>query len=234
MKGILLCTIASFASLARAADGWGGSIALTSDYLLRGVSQSEGAAALQADLHYDLPSGLLMGLWASSVKLNSQEPTTTEIDAFLGYRWSVGPEWSTKLSAIHYAYPWNDPDAHYDYDEIVAGAAYLDRWFLTVAYSPNTSRYSPQGLIRNRAAFSYDTALQIPLKWALSGSAGIGYYDVSRLVGTGYWYWNAGLGYDFPPLHLDVTYAGTSRSAPALLYNDGRLRRWAVTLMWRF
>jgi len=234
MKGILLCIIASFASLARAADSWGGSIALTSDYVLRGVSQSDGKAAVQVDLHYDLPSGLLAGLWASSVKLNSQEPTTAEVDAFLGYRWPVGNDWSTKLTAIHYAYPWNSPDAHYDYDEIIAGAAYLDRVFVTAAYSPNTSRYSNRGLIRNRAAFSYDTALQIPLKQAFSASAGVGYYDVSRLVGTGYWYWNAGLGYDFRPFHLDVTYVGTSRSVPALLYNDGKLHRWSATLMWRF
>ena len=41
----------------------GGSIAFTTDYVLRGVSQSHGAGALQAQIHYQTPGGWLAGLW---------------------------------------------------------------------------------------------------------------------------------------------------------------------------
>src|SRR5256886_13905349 len=40
---------------------WGGSLAVTSDYIYRGVSESNGRAALQADVHADTPQGTFAG-----------------------------------------------------------------------------------------------------------------------------------------------------------------------------
>jgi hypothetical protein len=51
----------------RAVDGWGGSLDLTSDYFVRGVSRSDDHAALQLDVHYVDSSGLVAGAFVSRI-----------------------------------------------------------------------------------------------------------------------------------------------------------------------
>ena len=58
-----------------AADVWGGSLALTSDYFVRGISRSNDQAALQLDLHYLNASGFVAGLFASNTQIDPDEPT---------------------------------------------------------------------------------------------------------------------------------------------------------------
>ena len=52
-------TLASTQSMA--ANEWGGSVALSSDYYVRGISRTNDQPALQLDLHYTDPSGFFAG-----------------------------------------------------------------------------------------------------------------------------------------------------------------------------
>jgi hypothetical protein len=52
-----------------ATDVWGGSLDLTSDYLVRGISRSDDHAALQLDLHLLDSSGLAAGVFASTLSV---------------------------------------------------------------------------------------------------------------------------------------------------------------------
>jgi uncharacterized protein (TIGR02001 family) len=219
---------------AAAGERWGGSITLTTDYRLHGISQSDESPAIQADLHYDAASGWLAGLWASSVKLGPYWSTSAEIDTFLGYRWAVGRDWSAKLTAVHYAYPWNSPAGQYDYDELVAGAAYLDRLVLTVAYSPNAAPLPTRRWAGSGTALSYELTLRQPLRGGLSAAGGVGHYEVSSQVSSSYWYWSAGLGYGLERLHFDLTYFGTSDSAKAFFYKDVSGNAWSGTVTLSF
>src|SRR5882724_8964664 len=99
---------------------FGGSIGFTTDYLLRGISQSDGHGALQAELHYQTPNDWVAGLWASSVDVSPADGKTAELNVFAGRSWQLTENWSSKLIAIHYAYPWNEPAGLYDYDELAA------------------------------------------------------------------------------------------------------------------
>jgi hypothetical protein len=73
-----------------------------------------------------------------------------------------------------------------------------------------------------------------PIVGRLSGFAGAGYYDLSELVGTGYWYGSAGVVYDLPRLHLEVSRVQTSAAAKRLFYGGIADNRWTATLMWTF
>jgi uncharacterized protein (TIGR02001 family) len=75
---------------ARGAEGdrWGGSVGVTSDYLVRGISRSNDHAALQIDLHYLDASGFVAGLFASNARISSRWPSSVELDAFIGYVWN--------------------------------------------------------------------------------------------------------------------------------------------------
>ena len=219
---------------ALANDRWGGSVALTSDYRLRGVSQSDGSAALQADVHYDSPGGWLAGIWASSVELYSQETTRIELNAFLGYRWAINSDWSARLVASHYAYPWNSAAKRYAYDDLTAGAAWRDRLFFSATWSPNSSIVSTRGFGWERSTLTYDITARAPVTSRLSGVAGVGYYDLSELIGTGYWYGSAGLAYDLPRLHFDVSRIQNSAAANRLFHGGVADNNWTATVMWTF
>ena len=225
--------------LAASADGEaaghvGGSVAVTTDYLLRGVSQSHGSPALQADLHYQAVSGWLAGVWASSVELNPKYGRTAELNIFAGYSRLLAADWSMKVVAVHYAYPGIEPAGLYRYDELIAGAAYRDLVFMTLAVSPNTPHETAAGVTHDRTALSSELALRLPLHGTWSALGGLGYYELQGPEGAGYGYWSAGLGYDFEPWHLEMAWFGTADGAAELFDADMPLSRWAATLIWHF
>jgi uncharacterized protein (TIGR02001 family) len=229
--------LAFIALPALANDRWGGSVALTSDYRLRGITQSDGVAAWQADVHYDSPSGWIAGLWASSVRLyggSYESNETVELNAFLGRQWRLDSDWSARVVVSHYAHPWDSFSRNYDYDDVMLGTAWRDRLFLTATWSPNTSIVSSRGVAWDRSALNYDVTGRAPIAGRLSGFAGAGYYDLSELVGTGYWYGSAGVVYDLPWLHLEVSRVQTSAAAKRLFYGGIADNRWTATLMWTF
>jgi uncharacterized protein (TIGR02001 family) len=213
---------------------WGGSVALTTDYLLRGVSQTGGSPAVQAELHFQTQAGWLGGLWASNVDVNPADGRTAELNAFFGYAHPIAGDWSMKLVAVHYAYPGNSPADFYNYDELIAGAAYRDVFFVTATISPNTPHEAAPGLARDHTALSYELGLRYPLQGAWSALGGVGYYDLKAPDSAGYAYWSAGVGYDFEPWHLEIAWFGTSHAAAALFDEDRPSNRLAATLIWRF
>src|SRR5277367_5896034 len=101
-----------------AADQWGGSLSITSDYLVRGVSRSNNQAALQLDLHYLNSSGFVAGVFASNTQIDPNDGRDVELDAFVGFAWTAGSDWRGRILASHYAYPWNQDGSGYNYDEI--------------------------------------------------------------------------------------------------------------------
>jgi len=76
-------TLASTQS--NAANEWGGSVALTSDYFVRGISRSSDHPALQLDLQYANLSGFLAGAFASNTQIDSSERRDVELSGFVGY-----------------------------------------------------------------------------------------------------------------------------------------------------
>jgi uncharacterized protein (TIGR02001 family) len=237
-RGPLACVAAGIFLAAQTASEaevrWGGSVALTTDYLLRGVSQTDGSPAVQAELHFQTQTGWLGGLWASNVEVNPEDGRTAELNAFFGYSHPIAGEWSMKLVAVHYAYPGNSPADFYNYDELIAGAAFRDVFFVTATISPNTPHEADPGVARDHTAVSYELALRYPLQGTWSALGGVGYYDLKAPDTAGYAYWSAGVGYDFEPWHLEIAWFGTGHAAAALFDEDRPSNRLAATLIWRF
>jgi uncharacterized protein (TIGR02001 family) len=215
-------------------DRFGGSLAVTSDYVYRGVTQTYGRPAVQADLHYAATAGWSVGLWGSTIELNRWDGRTVELDAYAGYRWQLSDDWSAKTSVVHYDYPWNGSRVRYDYNELVGSIGFRNRAFLTVAWSFDASRYSTRGYVTDGNSIAYDAALSLPLRYSLTANFGLGYYDLRRLIDTGYAYWNIGLGFDRFPWRLDVSYIGTHASAVDLFYGRVAGDRLAASALWRF
>ena len=217
-----------------AADVWGGSVGVTSDYILRGVSRSNGRAALQVDLHYLNASGFVAGLFGSNTQIDPREPKDVELDAFLGFAWTAGNDWHGKVLASHYLYPWNRDGSGYDYDELDVDLAFQEWLEVGLVYSPNAPRYLPYRGLFGVTSAAAEANLQRPVLGKLSAAAGIGYSRFAGPEPAGFAYWSLGAVYDLAPVSLALSYVSTTAGAKALFYNAAADGRWTGTVIWRF
>ena len=226
----------------------GGSLALTRDDIYRGVSQTCGHPAAQADLHVrDRGSpyrSLFAGLWASAGLALSPCGRAKELNAYAGYSLAVTANVSATLSYTRYAFPgggygnrhlWG---GRYDYDQIGMSWSIADRLFLTLAWTPDALRYVPyEGTLRtrqDRSAFAYGAEWRQPLVSWLSLEAGAGYDRMADPFGTGYGFWSLGLTHTAGPFEVDVGYFRTAPRAARLFGAASAGGRVSATVLWRF
>lgn len=216
------------------ADTWGGSLDLTSDYFVRGISRSDYLPALQLDLHYLDASGFLADFFASSAQIDPQAKRDAELNAFLGYVWSGNGDWQGRVLVGNYSYPWNARGSRYNYDELDVELAYREWLRVVLSYSPDTRRYLyDRGPVRGQAE-SVELDAQRPVIGKLSATAGIGFYQLDGADAAGYGYWSVGAAYDFAPAALTLSYVGTTRQANEISYTPAGNGRWSGTIIWRF
>ena len=220
-----------------AAGEIGGHVDGTTDYVFRGLSQTRGKPALQADLHYQTPTGWFVGAWASTVDLNPGAGATLELNAYAGRNWLLGGPWSAKVTGVQYLYPSDGDVLSYDYFELVASAWYDDRLECrcrgrrTPQGIPRTTIMAPSATRpRSRTSLSANGRCGAPV----SVTGGLGYYDLSQLFGTGYTYGSAGLAGAFRRFRVDLAYFANSQDAEDLFGTDVAGDRWSLTVAWWF
>lgn len=191
----------------------GGSVAIGSDYTFRGVSQTLGAAALQASVDVALASGFYAGAWASNVDfVPDDEPddgARFEVDLSLGYARDLGDDWSIDIGVTRYSFPGTDAGVDYDYDELLATAVYGGRYRATVGLSADVSG---SGTVSRY--YSLGTELELPGGFGFT--ADLGHYDLSAAYGSGYSYAEASLSRQVGNAGLTVTYVDTGGAADSL------------------
>ena len=118
-------------------------VALVSNYLYRGISQSGGNPAIQGGFDYAHSSGFYAGFWGSSISwISDASPATTnagtEIDTYLGFKNAFATDYSYDVGYLRYNYPGNYPAGatKADTDEVYALIGY--KWF-TLKYSDSIS-----------------------------------------------------------------------------------------------
>lgn len=77
-----------------------GSLAITSDYLYRGVSQSSNTAAIQGSMTLNHSSGFYATVWGSSIAFSQG----LELDPAIGYTGSAG-DVTYDVGVLRYGYP---------------------------------------------------------------------------------------------------------------------------------
>jgi uncharacterized protein (TIGR02001 family) len=235
LGALIWMSVASSASAAEAGASWGGSVDLTSDYFVRGISRSNDQAALQLSLYYLSSSGFVAGGFASNTQITPNEPRDAELSAFLGYVHTLGSDWQAKIVVSDYSYPWNKLGSKYNYDEIDAETVFRGWLNVTVSYAPNFPRFDEyRGGLVGAGAESAEINVQRAVFRKLSAAGGVGYFYFSGYEPTGYAYWSLGASYDLAPVTLAVSYVDTSAGAKALFYNTAYGGKWTGTILWRF
>lgn len=213
---------------------WTGSLAVTSDYVQQGLSQTQGAPALQGGLRAQLDERWTVGAWASTIDRYEVASGSTEIDLYAARAWKISPDWLAAVTATHYFYPDDQLSVRYDYDELAASVGYRSTLFATIAWSPNYADASYRGVADDRTALSYELSANQPIVGGWSGNVGVGYRDLSELFDEQYWYGHAGLMLSAKRLTVHLTYTYVDSTARQLFGHERAANTLSGTLIWRF
>ena len=213
---------------------WSGSLAVTSDYLQQGLSQTRGEPALQGGVRAQFGESWSVGTWASTIDRYDGTDNALELDVYAGRSWQLTRDWMTAVTATHYFYPDDARAVSYDYDEVTASLGFRSTAFATIAWSPNYTDVSYRGRAVDRTALSYELSANQPIRGGWSGTVGVGYRDLTDLFDAGYWYGHAGLMHAVGPLTVHLTYTYVDAAARELFGHERAAITWSGTLIWRF
>lgn len=185
-------------------------VALSTDYLFRGISQTDGNPAISGGFDYSYtPFGFYAGVWASNVDFSSfGDDDNIEIDyygGFAGEFTNVLPGVSWDIGGLYYQYPADDGDD--DYFEVYGSLGYT----FDVQFEPTIGvfgAYSPDFFAETGDAVYINPTLDLSLPMGFGLAFGYGYQDVDDI--GDYSHYSVGLSKDLSIFTFDVTYSATS------------------------
>lgn len=98
-------------------------VAIASDYVFRGFTQTQEAAAIQGGLDWDSGHGFYLGTWASNIQFGIPGEGSAELDVYGGYKGSTG-KFTYDIGAIRYFYPGTNKALDYQWWEATAKVGY--------------------------------------------------------------------------------------------------------------
>jgi uncharacterized protein (TIGR02001 family) len=210
-----------------------GEIAATSDYVWRGVTQTDGKPGIEADLSISHEGGFYAGAWAGRADTgDSGSGIDHEIDLYLGWGLELSETVALDLSVMRAMYPGANDDYGMDYTEFAGALSLGEHYTLGVAWSPDIFELGEPGTY-------YSAAAEYPL-----GDSGVGlrlstgWYDLDDAAGDSYGDYLVGLTRSFGPIDAELHYTNTFSYGEVLSENlddadkaDGRV---ALRLGWSF
>jgi uncharacterized protein (TIGR02001 family) len=159
-----------------------GNIALVSDDLFRGLTQTWGRPAIQGGGDLTLKNGFAAGFWGSSVSDRTYPGAALELDLYASYGRAIGADASWRVGLYSYRYPNGNLDdvglRSRSFDTTEANAALTWRW-LTLKYSTSLTDYfgidTEQGYRADSKGTRYvelDAAIPLNDAWSLALHAG--------------------------------------------------------------
>ncbi len=188
-----------------------GTVAATSDYVFRGITQSDESPALQGAINFGQATGPYIGLWGSNVDFNDGDEAQLELDLSGGYKWVWGPA-SFDAGLIYYAYPGADSGLDYDYWEGKLAAS--------VPAGPviftGSVFVSPDYFAGSNTAVYLNAAATVPVfKTGITANTSVGHQSIDDNAAFGtadYTDWTGGLSYTWEKFTFNVAYFDTDLS----------------------
>ncbi len=199
-----------------------GNFGLTTDYIFRGITQTQHTPAVQGGFDYSHTSGIYLGTWASNVSWVKEggfkDNSSLEVDLYGGFKGSSG-DLGYDLGVITYNYPGSQisgatkPDTTEVY---VAGS-----WkYVSLKYSYAASDYfigwgGPGGLgvsanQKSKGSDYVDLSVAYPMSDTLSLLAHYGHQKVKNYTDASYDDWKLGVSKDFGYGTVTLAYTDTN------------------------
>lgn len=182
-----------------------GNVALSTDYVWRGISQTDNQMAISGGLDYAHGSGFYLGTWASNVNFGPGDPSM-EWDLYGGLAGEMGAI-GYDVGLIHYRYPSADD---INTTEIYIGGSYS----FTDAVSAGLTYYHTNDYFgTDDSAFRIEGSLDVALPLDYGLSIGIGLNDGDAFdSSTDYKDYSIGLSKSMWDLDFGLTYTDTDLS----------------------
>ncbi|MBL8831772.1 MAG: hypothetical protein JNL71_05225 [Rhodospirillales bacterium] len=235
--GISAVSVPAHAQIETPVGTFAPSVAITSNYIFRGLSQSRKDPAVQAAVEYTYEVGAFtpyLGMFASTTKFPSNNTPAgsvdirqpRELDLFGGVRWKTPLDGlSVDLGFISYTYPGNTADENYGAGPNTYGNPQWNEVYGKFAYdfglavAVGSLYYAKDFSYGSGKAYYYEGGFDVPLPFSILGSARLGRQTIERNATWGtpdYTTWNIGVARD-----MEWPFAFTA----AFVYSDTNIKR---------
>lgn len=198
-----------------------GTIALATDYVFRGISQTSEDPTIQGSFDYAYtPFGFYLGAWASNLDFNTAAGQTddaaVEVDYYGGFKGAFANDIGWDVGFVYYSYPsQNEDDAlGVDYDYVEAKGA-LSYTFADMPLSPTVGAslyWSPEYFGDTGDAIYVGGTLSLALPQEFSLGFAVGHQDID--VGDiDYVHWSIGLSKTVMGIGLNLAYQDAEEEA---------------------
>jgi len=150
-----------------------GNATLTSDYVWRGSTQSDGDPAAQAGFKVSGDTGFYASVWGSSIKFAPALEASTELDFTLGWSRALSDDWAVDVDVLRYHYPGTTVDL--DWTELNGTVTYRNNYWVSAGWSNEALGYDHSGLYTQVGA-------RFPLNDRFRLEAMVSHYFLSRDV----------------------------------------------------
>ncbi len=217
-------------------NSFSGNVSLVSDYIFRGISQTNNKPAIQGGFDYSHSSGFYAGVWGSSISWiedatyftpsPGQINSSVELDTYLGFKGSTTGDVSYDVGYLRYNYPGTYPGGFTSPD--------TDEIYGSVGYSIVTAKISYSlgdlfGVADARGSTYVDLSASYPIpdtSFTVSAHAGRQTYrgstaDALNAAGTTATYtdYKVGVSTDFSGFSLGLMYTKTNADSGGFYTN---------------
>ena len=200
-------------------SGFNWNAAATSEYMFRGISQTDDHPAIQAGAGYSFSNGFYVGGWASNVDFG--ESTDAEIDTFIGWNGDLNDNLNLDVQLVRYNYVGEPDGVDYAYNELIGKVSFAENYSATLGYTNdflNSDTDSFYGAVGGSWAVGNEVNL----------TAGLGYTTVQGPE-DGYLDYSVGVNRDFGPVNIGLGYIGTDSSGEDLFGEDNAEDKFVLT-----
>jgi len=181
-----------------------GNMAVVSDYVWRGTSQTYKKPAIQGGFEISHAIGAYLVTSLSNVRFVPKgavsDGANLEVDYYGGFRYEYSKGNTVDVGVLRYSYP--GALTGYDFTEFYAKANYD---FLTAGYYYSNKFFNDAG-----KAHYFTVGASYPLPLDITLSANVGRSQFKDNSSANYTDWNVGLSKDFAGLSFALTYTDTS------------------------
>jgi len=178
-------------------------VALATDYVFRGFSQTDEDPAISGGFDYSFDNGFSIGTWASNV--NFGDDASAEIDLYAGYGFELSGDTTLDLTYVYYVYP-GETDS-LNYSEFQASVSFSNNLSLGLIYSPDYFGSDDSAIVLNA-----DYSIGLSENFGLDLHVGFSDADADDFFDAGedsYIDYSAALTTSTAGVDLALTYYGT-------------------------
>jgi uncharacterized protein (TIGR02001 family) len=199
-------------------------VAVATDYMYRGGSQTNEQPAISGGFDYGHSSGVYAGLWASNVDFG--DSANIEIDYYGGVAGEFGNGIGWDVGGLYYQYPGvtsaDDAGGDFDFFEVYGSLGYT---FSNVQLEPTIGTffaYSPDyfGETGDSYYVAIDLGLSLPYGFGLAFQYGNQMFDDNAAAGEDYQHYSVGISKDISIFTLDASWYGDIDDTDAF-WGDG-------------